>query len=61
MHLSGQVSWDERGRPVGPGDHGAQAAQIVRNLDAALAAVGATRPSVLPSTGIRRSVSGRLR
>ncbi|MDX3608970.1 MULTISPECIES: RidA family protein [Streptomyces] len=46
---------------MGPGDHGAQAAQIVRNLDAALAAVGATRPSVLPSTGIRRSVSGRLR
>ncbi len=29
---------------MGPGDHGAQAAQIVRNLDAALAAVGRRHP-----------------
>ncbi len=49
-HLSGQVSWDERGRPVGLGDHGAQAAQIARNLDAALAAVGATRDDIIDET-----------
>ncbi|MFE8916958.1 RidA family protein [Streptomyces globisporus] len=50
VHLSGQISWDERGRPVGPGGHGAQAAQIVRNLDAALAAVGATRDDIIDET-----------
>lgn len=49
-HLSGQVAWDERGRPVGLGDHGAQAAQIARNLDAALAAVGATRDDIVDET-----------
>ncbi|MDQ0940121.1 RidA family protein [Streptomyces sp. V1I1] len=38
VHLSGQVAWDGDGRPVGPDDHGAQAAQIVRNLDTVLAA-----------------------
>ncbi|WP_245962140.1 Rid family hydrolase [Streptomyces ardesiacus] len=50
VHLSGQVAWDERGRPVGLGDHGAQAAQIARNLDAALAAVGATRDDIVDET-----------
>ncbi|MFJ8806265.1 Rid family hydrolase [Streptomyces sp. NPDC102490] len=50
VHLSGQVAWDERGRPVGLGDHGAQAAQIARNLDAALAAVGATRNDIIEET-----------
>ncbi|MFC8083061.1 RidA family protein [Streptomyces sp. NPDC057340] len=37
-------------RPVGLGDHGAQAAQIARNLDAALAAVGATRDDIVDET-----------
>ncbi|MFC8879750.1 RidA family protein [Streptomyces ardesiacus] len=50
VHVSGQVAWDERGRPVGLGDHGAQAAQIARNLDAALAAVGATRDDIVDET-----------
>lgn len=49
-HLSGQVAWDARGRPVGLGDHEAQAAQIARNLDAALAAVGATRDDIIEET-----------
>ncbi|MBO8196719.1 RidA family protein [Streptomyces smyrnaeus] len=49
-HLSGQVAWDAEGRPVGPGDHEAQAAQIARNLDAALAAVGATRDDIIEET-----------
>ncbi|WP_243274242.1 Rid family hydrolase [Streptomyces albus subsp. chlorinus] len=50
VHLSGQVAWDTRGRPVGLGDHEAQAAQIARNLDAALAAVGATRNDIIEET-----------
>lgn len=49
-HLSGQVAWDADGRPVGPGDHAAQAAQIARNLDTALAAVGATRDDIIKET-----------
>ncbi|MEU2720947.1 RidA family protein [Streptomyces smyrnaeus] len=49
-HLSGQVAWDAEGRPVGLGDHEAQAAQIARNLDAALAAVGATRDDIIEET-----------
>ncbi|MEU4969364.1 RidA family protein [Streptomyces smyrnaeus] len=49
-HLSGQVAWDAEGRPVGPGDHEAQAAQIARNLDAALTAVGATRNDIIEET-----------
>ncbi|MFE6702917.1 RidA family protein [Streptomyces sp. NPDC057718] len=36
-HLSGQVAWDTQGRPVGLGDHEAQAVQIAHNLDAASA------------------------
>ncbi|MEU1906053.1 Rid family hydrolase [Streptomyces hygroscopicus] len=50
VHLSGQVAWDAQGRPVGLGDHEAQAAQIARNLDAALAAVGATRNDIIEET-----------
>ncbi|GEB53359.1 RidA family protein [Streptomyces cacaoi] len=50
VHLSGQVAWDTAGRPVGPGDHGAQSAQIVRNIGAALAAVGATRDDIVKET-----------
>ncbi|MFJ2261536.1 RidA family protein [Streptomyces sp. NPDC087844] len=48
--LSGQVAWDSEGRLEGLGDHAAQAAQIVRNLDTALAAVGATRDDVIEET-----------
>lgn len=50
VHLSGQVAWDAQGQPVGLGDHEAQAAQIARNLAAALAAVGATRDDIIEET-----------
>ncbi|MEU4893380.1 RidA family protein [Streptomyces sp. NPDC044780] len=50
VHLSGQVAWDAEGQPVGLGDHAAQAAQIARNLDAALASVGATRDDIVQET-----------
>ncbi|WP_050502010.1 RidA family protein [Streptomyces monomycini] len=49
-HLSGQVARDADGRPFGPGDHAAQAAQIARNLESALAAVGATRDDIIKET-----------
>ncbi|MCX4582415.1 RidA family protein [Streptomyces sp. NBC_01481] len=49
-HLSGQVAWDADGRLVGPGDHEAQATQIARNIEAALAAVGATRHDIIKET-----------
>ncbi|MET8838866.1 Rid family hydrolase [Streptomyces rubiginosohelvolus] len=38
------------GRPAGLGDHEAQAVQIALNLDAALAAVGATRNDIITET-----------
>ncbi|UNZ16298.1 RidA family protein [Streptomyces sp. 891-h] len=49
-YLSGQVAWDAEGLLVGPGDHEAQAAQIARNLDASLTAVGATRNDIVKET-----------
>ncbi|MFI1784565.1 RidA family protein [Streptomyces rubiginosohelvolus] len=48
--LSGQVAWDTQGRPVGLGDHEAQAVQIALNLNAVLAAVGATRNDIITET-----------
>ncbi|ROO86083.1 enamine deaminase RidA (YjgF/YER057c/UK114 family) [Actinocorallia herbida] len=50
VHLSGQVAWDERGALVAPGDHVGQAARIARNVDTALAAVGATRADIVKET-----------
>jgi enamine deaminase RidA (YjgF/YER057c/UK114 family) len=50
IHLSGQVAWDEHGNPVGIGDHAAQAAQIARNIDAALASVNASRADIVKET-----------
>ncbi|MFO7252959.1 MAG: RidA family protein [Actinomycetes bacterium] len=50
VFLSGQVAWDERGELVGAGDHAAQAAQVARNIEAALAAVGATPDDVVKQT-----------
>ncbi|GAA2067357.1 hypothetical protein GCM10009801_14620 [Streptomyces albiaxialis] len=49
-HLSGQVAQDAEGRLVGPGDHEAQAERIARNLDASLAALGATRNDIVKET-----------
>ncbi|HEX4253187.1 MAG TPA: RidA family protein [Pseudonocardia sp.] len=50
VYLSGQVAWDAEGRLVGEGDHGAQAEQIVRNIDLALAAAGTDRNHVVKET-----------
>jgi enamine deaminase RidA (YjgF/YER057c/UK114 family) len=40
VHISGQVALDAAGNVVGKGDIGAQAEQVYRNLEIALAAVG---------------------
>jgi len=39
-YVSGQIALDARGQLVGAGDFTAQARQVFRNLEAALAAVG---------------------
>ncbi len=41
---------DADGQPVGVGSHVAQVAQIVHNIDIALAAAGATRDDVIKET-----------
>ncbi len=40
VHISGQVALDAEGKVVGKGDIGAQAEQVYRNLEIALAEVG---------------------
>ena len=50
VYLSGQVAWDTEGNLVGRGDYAAQSAQIARNIDAALAAVGGTRDDIVEET-----------
>jgi len=50
IYVSGQIAFDRDGRLVGAGDMGAQAAQVFRNLEAALAAAGATFDDVVKIT-----------
>ena len=50
VYTSGQVAWDRDGNLVGEGDYAKQAAQIVRNLDIALASAGATRDDLIKQT-----------
>ena len=50
VYLSGQIAWNQAGEPVGVGDHGRQAQQIVRNIDIALAAAGTDRSRVIKET-----------
>lgn len=49
VYVSGQVSTDERGEVVGKGDLRAQLEQAFRNLQACLAAAGATFEDVVKS------------
>jgi enamine deaminase RidA (YjgF/YER057c/UK114 family) len=46
VHLAGACPLDAEGRTVAPGDHAAQARQVVANLVHALADVGATLTDV---------------
>lgn len=47
VFIAGQVAWDVKGEIVGKGDLRAQATQAYANLQAALAAVGATTADVV--------------
>lgn len=50
IYTTGQVTIDEQGALVGPGDLGVQAAQAMRNVGLALAAVGATYADIVKIT-----------
>ncbi|HMN70734.1 MAG TPA: RidA family protein [Rhodoblastus sp.] len=50
IYISGQVALDANGALVGGDDLGAQTAQVMRNLGAALAAAGATFADVVKIT-----------
>ena len=50
IYLSGQVSVDERGKPVGGNDLKAQTEQVYRNLGLALKGAGATFQDVVKIT-----------
>ena len=47
VYISGQIALDKDGKVVGQGDMKAQAEQVFRNLQAALAAAGATFKDVV--------------
>jgi enamine deaminase RidA (YjgF/YER057c/UK114 family) len=50
IYISGQVSIDADGAPVGTGDLSAQTTQVMRNLGLALAAAGASFTDVVKIT-----------
>jgi enamine deaminase RidA (YjgF/YER057c/UK114 family) len=50
IYTAGQVSIDERGALVGPGDLAAQTTQVMRNVGLALAAAGASYADVVKIT-----------
>jgi enamine deaminase RidA (YjgF/YER057c/UK114 family) len=50
VFVSGQVAWDEKGKPQLPGDLEGQTRMVYANLRAALAAAGATFDDVLKYT-----------
>lgn len=50
VFVSGQVARDKDGNVVGPGDLGAQAEQVFKNLEACLASAGATFADVTKMT-----------
>jgi reactive intermediate/imine deaminase len=47
VYISGQIAFDKEGKLVGAGDMKAQAEQVFKNLQAALAAAGATFSDVV--------------
>lgn len=57
VYISGQVPLDAKGNLVGDQDMGAQAEQVFKNLDAALAAVDATFEDVVKFTYFLTDIS----
>lgn len=47
LHLAGQVAWDAQGEVVGTGDLAVQTRQVLANLKAVLAEVGATPADIV--------------
>lgn len=47
LHLAGQVAWDKDAATVGAGDLAAQTRQVLANLGAVLAEVGATPDDIV--------------
>ncbi len=47
LHLAGQVAWNAAGEVVGPGDLAAQTRQVLDNLAAVLAEVGASPADIV--------------
>lgn len=50
VHIAGQVSWDENGKLVAPGDLAGQVAQVYRNIAKSLRSVGADFSDVVRFT-----------
>ncbi|MGU3652359.1 RidA family protein [Mycolicibacterium sp. A43C] len=50
IHVAGQVSWDENGNVVAPGDLTGQVVQVYRNAHKSLAAAGASLADVVRVT-----------
>lgn len=50
VHLAGQVSWDEHGELVAPGDLAGQVAQVLRNVKKGLDVAGASFADVVRIT-----------
>jgi enamine deaminase RidA (YjgF/YER057c/UK114 family) len=50
IYISGQVSVDEEGRVVGPGDLAVQTTQVMQNLGFALKAAGASYANIVKIT-----------
>ncbi len=48
--ISGQISWNVDGDIIGVGDHAAQIAQVARNIDANLQALGVGRDAIVKET-----------
>ena len=57
IYLSGQIALDQRGNVVGAGDMKAQTEQVFRNLEAALAAAGASFKDVVKTNTYLTDIS----
>jgi enamine deaminase RidA (YjgF/YER057c/UK114 family) len=60
IYISGQVALDAAGNLVGPGDVRAQAQQVFANIQAALAAVGASFADVVKITVYAVDISAAM-